>query len=185
MRSVVLVLCLALLPAAVHANHIGMYDDPVALCVATTPPFATPFNVYVILRPTAGTTAAAYRVQAALPATLVWVGGSDLTCPGICNPFPFPDPLGNGAYTIPRACSAEDWPLWRFTFIRFGSVPGCNQLSVVAHADETSLVVFDCSANPIPATGGTFSLADSPGQCGGCTLATKSTTWGAVKALYR
>ncbi len=185
MRSVVLILCLALLPATVHANHIGIYDDPVTLCVATTPPFGTPFDVYVILRPTTGTTAAAYRVQAALPATLLLVAGTDLSCPGICEPFPFPDPLGDGAYTMPRACSSEDWPIWRFTFIRLGPVPGCNQFSVVAHADETSLFALDCDANPIPASGGTFSMADAPGQCGGCTLATESTTWGAVKALYR
>lgn len=184
MRSVVLALCLALLPASVRANHIGIYDDPVTLCVATTPPFGTPFNVYVILRPTTGTTAAAYRVQANVP-TLLLLGATDLSCPGICEPFPFPDPLGSGAYTLPRACSTEDWPIWRFTYLRLGSVPGCNQFSVLAHTEQTNLIAYDCDLNPIPATGGTFSMADSPGQCGSCTLATEATTWGAVKALYR
>lgn len=143
--------------------------------------------LYVIVRPTTGTTAAAYRIQPALPAALFIASATDLSCPGICEPFPVPDPFGEGAYTIPRDCSTDEWPVWRYSLLWFGTPFGCHTLSVVSHSTlpGPGPVVYDCDANPIPATGGTFTMGSSPRQCGSYTVATESTTWGAVKALYR
>ncbi len=182
MRPIAIVFCLALLPSSTHADHIGLYDDPVNLCWASTPPVATLFTVYVIDRFSTGSTSAAYRVQAALPPGVLLLSGADLTCPGICiNPQ---DPFA-GAYTIPRACSTEDWPIYRFTFMHFGLDGSCYQLRIVAHPDFATPVTYDCNANPAPATGGRFSIMQYHEQCDDCTVGTESTTWGAVKALYR
>ena len=187
MRTVVLAACLAILASPVLANHIGIYADLDSYCtIKSVAPAPTLNEFYVIVGTSTAITAAAYRIQPGLPAALLVVSGQDLSCPGICEPVPIPDPFGSGAFTIPRDCSVGNWPVWRYTVLWFGAPFPCTSLSVVAHAEVPGPgpVVYDCNQVAIPATGGTFTIGP-PGACGTCTVATESRTWGSIKSLYR
>ena len=77
--------------------------------------------------------------------------------------------------------------MYSLVFLSFGPVDGstCNHLTVTAYPGESTPLLYDCAIDPIATTGGSFSFVPAPEHCGDCVVATRPSTWGSVKALYR
>jgi len=73
-----------------------------------------------------------------------------------------------------------------FIWIPVAPVTGCNQLRVEPYPGDTDIQVADCASGARSASGGYFSFENIPGlTCDDCAVGVETTTWGAVKALYR
>jgi hypothetical protein len=182
---------LGLLAAApASADHIGLYADPNGLsCVAPLLPAPTLNVVYAINENGTGTTGSKWRISHDV--SLVSVSFT------LTNPYlpivPIGDPLTFGTTVWYLVCRASPYVIGQVGFLYFGGpVAGCDHLRVEAHqgdpwyAAEATVVVADCADVKQVATGGRFSF-DATGACDSCggPLPVQSTTWGAVKSLYR
>jgi hypothetical protein len=183
MRNIAIVLCVLLLAAPAGASRIGIYDSPAAgSCSLNRFTSAQLVSVYIVETQSTGSAGASFRVDAELPGLMVdiawtWLGG---ICVGNCNPY-------EGAW-VGRACSTDNWVMYRLDFLSdlVTRGTGCYHLNVVGFPDN-DVLVYDCNDQASPVTGGYFSFTDGYAVCDDCSppLAVESTTWGAVKSLYR
>lgn len=181
MRTISIVLGLALFATPASANHIGLYSTPVPYsCLSLAGP--GPLSIYVVHHGSTGSKGVSFRVDASLPGGMDPIGASPIgfVCVGDCDPY-----LG---VSVGRpTCSTDDWPVFRLDFLMLASdVPrgSCYHLQVVGFPGDEVLSV-DCEDSPQPATGGFLSFVTVTGSCPDCVTPVEESTWGRVKALYR
>ncbi len=176
--AIAAVVCLSTLPA--HADHIGIYPEQVAtVCVGPPPAPFTNASVYVVHQFSTGSTGSGWSVGVDLNG-LVYVGSACISNPLIGDPI-------NGAHFSYGGCLSAPITVCRIDFLYASPQPvaGCYHLQVEPYPGDTAVQVFDCADNAHDATGGYFSFELSVIFCDDCAVAVETTTWGAVKALYR
>jgi hypothetical protein len=189
MRPIVIGILISVgMAGTVSAHPIGLYTDQVGITQNCTgsPPAGTPYAVYVVHKFNAtGTKGSRFKVAGLnpAPAGTVYLGYTMLN--GFINPGS-PDAGISCAYGF---CDlAQDIGVLSLNFFVTGVIPTCSELAVVADPLEltASVVIADCNDVVLPASGGGFAFFPSP-SCDPCSLAdaTKESTWGKVKSLYR
>jgi hypothetical protein len=164
------------------ADHLGIYADATGSSCTVTGPLAFPptvNNCYVIHKYTAGTTGARFKVndlsglfQAAK--TTPYLEGGGGTAPYTGSSLAYGNCL-NGQLVI-----------YTLGFLWFGQPLVCGKLEIVADPLEPLGIIYtDCNFGSHSATGGQF-FWGANGDCTQCNeVATETTTWGTIKALYR
>ena len=174
-----------LLASAAHADHIGLYNDPQGSCSGMVPaPTPTLNAVYVVHKQNNGAAAVQFKIQ----------NQSGLFPVSQTSPY---DRLGvwDGDWAFDfGGCVAGDHLVATLNFLWFGTpITGCGQTLRVVDAPTSAIpgeiVVADCAFNLETATGGAFYFEAAPLTCAfdiGCyATPVQTSTWGAVKALYR
>lgn len=174
----VLILALGVVLAAnvAFADHIGIYGDTggTSCTLALTTPFA-PTNVYVIHKFTAGTTGSRWKV---IDTSTLFQAGSSSIYAVLGAPY-------TGASVGYGNCLAPSVNAMTLSFVWFNQPITCGKLEIVTDPIVTGIIVTDCNFAEKPATGGQF-FFNANGTCVNCNeVATETTTWGTIKALYR
>jgi hypothetical protein len=74
------------------------------------------------------------------------------------------------------------------TYQTFGTSPPCSYLEVLPYPGDAEITAWDCDFNPMSVSTPGTTWVNNNGSCGlvWCsTVATRPSTWGKVKALYR
>jgi hypothetical protein len=177
MKKVLLIgLGVVLAANVAFADHIGIYGDAAgATCtLALLAPFA-PINTYVIHKFTTGTTGSQWKI----------IDTSTLFQAGTASPYAV---LGNaytGASVAYGGCLVGQVTAMTLTHLWFGQAVVCGKMEVVSDPLAPYIQVTDCNFAAKQATGGQF-FFNPNGTCTNCNeVATETTTWGTIKALYR
>ena len=174
-----------LLASAAHADHIGLYNDPQGSCNGMVPaPVPTLNAVYVVHKFNDGAAGVQFRIQDQ-PGMLLISLTSPYNHVGVWN--------SDWAFDF-QGCVIGDHMVATLNFFWLGDpIVGCNRTLSVVDAPSSPIprriVVADCTSNVEVASGGTFYFEDAPLTCAfdiGCyATPVQTSTWGAVKALYR
>jgi hypothetical protein len=188
MKKVLLMtLALMMCAGAAMADHIGIYADTDGLSCALTTLVSPPGNnaFYVIHKLNPGATAAQFKITDATAGALF---ATTQTTPYLA--------LGtwNTDWSLAYGgCIIGQHVLATLNFLWFGQPLTCNQTLSVDPAPTSpvpgAIALVDCAnpANLKSASGGRAFAGPGNDQCpAGCgEVATETTTWGSVKALYR
>jgi hypothetical protein len=164
------------------ADNISVYGDAAGnqcfLSGLVSPPAQNAF--YIVHKLNAGSTAAQFKVT----------DTSGLFAASQNTPY-----LSIGTWNTDLSlayggCVIGNHVVMTLNFFWFGGAPNCNQKLTIDPAPASpipgSIALVDCalpSGNLEAATGGSGYM--SPACAGQCAVATQSTTWGSVKALYK
>jgi hypothetical protein len=184
MKKVLLIaMAITLCAGAAMADHIGIYTDVVATSctLSSVLPFPTVNHVYVVHRFTAGAKGSSWKVIDAsglIAASNTLLGTPQYLKIGEWN---------TGIIVGYAFCYFGDVPVMDLGFYAIGTPAVCASLTVVANPNQLQgeVVAIDCNDAEHVATGGVFHFNpnDTCLDCG--EVATKQSTWGNVKALYR
>lgn len=175
--------CMTVLSSASYADSIGLFSDATSGICAAEAAVGLPLNVYVIHFSPNGATGSAWRVDNS--SAMVELGSS-------CNELSITGDPYTGISLGYGSCMSGTFVLCTLTFLKVttGVIPGCYQLNVLPYPGEQTVTTVDCSQAAQAAAGGFFTFdwvenVTSGLNCWDCTTAAQSSTWGAVKALYR
>ena len=179
-----IIICMSSLAFGQNMGSIGLFADDLGTnCnISDTTPGTNFMHVYVVHVGTDGSTASQFKVEptAGVAGTMNKVGHS--------SPFmPIGDPL-TGISIAYQNCRGGTFMILDITFMAFGTTAACEMFSIIPDPAATSgmVEITDCS-NPILTlyfTRGGQARVNSDGSCD-CNVATKQTSWGGIKALYR
>lgn len=150
-------------------------------------------TVYVLHRFNVGATASRFRVQTGPGATLTYVS----------EQHHFASTFGNtqdGISICYGACSVGDLLLATITYLGYGTSSNCSEIRVVPHPLAQTVEAIACEGNPVRASIRDLAIYPVNGGCGcppaesypgspqvfSCVpVPVASSTWGAIKAMYR
>jgi len=98
--------------------------------------------------------------------------------------------LGNvtdGALVNYGACRPDRFEIVRLTYQVYGTSPPCSYLEVLPYPGDSSVLVVTCAGGEVATKPWGPLWVNYTPQCGAawCVLATESSSWGKIKALYR
>ena len=98
--------------------------------------------------------------------------------------------LGNvtdGAIVAYEQCQPGRFEIVRLTYQVYGTSPPCSYLEVLPHPDYSSVIALTCAGGAVETKPWGPLWVNYAPQCGAawCVLATESSSWGKIKALYR
>lgn len=170
--------CVVALSTSVRADMISLYrDEASGICAAPTQAFV-PLTVYVIHSSLGGSTGSAWRVDNT--STMIAVSSDCGTLSFTGDPF-------TGISLAYGSCMTGSFLICQLTYLNTtaDAIPGCNQLNVMPYPAQLTVMTIDCDQDAHAAGGGFFSFDPLTDWCWDCAGATETSTWGAVKALYR
>jgi hypothetical protein len=194
--AVVFIVLLCAAPAsAQYGGLIGLYSDPGYIDCNLAEQVDAPNTVYVVHTNAAEAAASQFRVDLHWNAPFVGADYQDNVKVG--DIFAGVAVAYEGCQALPHLIVALNF------FTSFSSTPPCIAMEVVPDPNAepfvgTEIVAIDCSRNALIGNGGILCVnlptcciasTGSPGSSGvlpWCdTVPVETTTWGAVKALYR
>lgn len=167
--------------SAQTAGHIGIYSDPGWSSCELIDDTFTPVTLYVVHRAPAGATGIQFRLQRS----------PEFYCFPSSESSPFQFTIGDSETGIGFAygqCLTGDILLLTITLTCHGVSAPCSYFEVLpdpAYGTGT-IVAADCAtpfANQSQVTGGR--LYANPDDSCTCAVATRESSWGRIKALYR
>lgn len=192
-----LIAFLLLMPSLSEAETLGVYVDEVGEnCWLMDVP--GPHAVYVMCRFSQGATGARFRVEysSAFTGTLLSSSSPWLNVTG--------DPTTGATVMFDNHCLFGTFTVMQLNFMFVGGSPNCSWIRTAKHPLSVAIgpEVFDCAFQSVYTKWeGTHITNTAPTECPNdidweehthfCrpywnpTVATESSTWGAVKALYR
>lgn len=195
MRRALLVLLAILFPSVGLAERaIGIYADQYASECGIRD-VAGPRTLYVVLKFNPGSRSSSFRVEesSGLTATLLSFSSPYAGVTG--------DPMSGIAIAHDGQCTVGDVISLELQMLFMGTSPPCSWLRIAGHPSsiDGEPEVYDCALNRHAATWlgihvdpnlGCFCPGGTDHLCPACRpgmepVATSSTTWGRIKALYR
>jgi hypothetical protein len=179
MRRIATALFSVLLPAVFAASveaedHIGIYGDASGSTCELTLRTPGPVSSYVVHKfADRGTTGSRWKVS----------DTSTLTATSASSPFTFfGDPYTDLSVGY-GGCRTGVFHIMTLTHVWSGQPVSCGRLTVGPPPGSTTVMTTDCDYALQSANGGTFYFDSGNYWC--CPEPTETTSWGAVKALYR
>jgi hypothetical protein len=166
-------------PALAQLEDLGLFADNAGLSCEILDTVAGIKRVYVVHVNSLGATGSEFLVDtsastmslivASAPAGFLTIGSSD-----------------TGISIAYQECKIGTFLVLTMTFDNFGDSAACSRLRMLE--DPTAVpparIYADCSSQPHNFPGGQAIVNPNPGSCP-CSVATETTTWGNIKALYR
>lgn len=173
----VLILALGVILAAnvAFADHVGIYGDPAGTtCGLTLTGFGLK-SVYVVHKFTAGATASRWKV---VDSSGLFQAGNSSVYAVLGGPY-------TGASVGYGTCLSGSITAMTLNYFYQGETGFCKLMTITNDPIVASVIVTDCGFADKSATGGQF-FFNPDGTCLNCNeVATETTTWGTIKALYR
>jgi hypothetical protein len=173
-----MLLAIVATPALAQAEDLGLFADNAGLSCEVIDAVAGIKRVYVVHVNSAGATGSEFLVDtsastmslivSAVPAGFLSIGASD-----------------TGISIAYQECKIGTFLVLTMTFDNTGDTAACSRLRLLE--DPTAVppvrIYADCSSIPHAFPGGQ-AIVNPDGSCP-CNVATETTTWGNIKALYR
>ncbi len=179
MRAIAIAALAVLVAIPASADHIALRAFPDSpICVGLPPDPFVPVSYYVIHQFSPGAIGSRWKVINSVG--LVSLGR-------LCGGVGIPDDPANGVSVGYGSCMVGSFVACRLDYLRTDPTPitGCYHLRVEPYGADATVVVTDCASVDKSASGGYFSFEMPVIFCDDCAVAAESSTWGAVKALYR
>lgn len=167
--------------AAAQVGDISIYSDGAGLSCNITDASPSLLSLFVIHKHTVGATASQFGVSLTGGSTMTFTGATAASGMLLLGTPPTDISIAYGG------CVAGDFLIANVTYFGGGSSPACSGIRFDASpfspiAGEVALVECDFETVSVVPTGQAIINPDVTCQC---STAVNTTTWGAVKALYR